>query len=81
MLTKQIIRHYRQFRKGGYRSKGALRNARIQCSWERIDESLVRLVAHPDECWTFDDLCGDVYDEDYNASSVPEYRMKKTGRN
>lgn len=53
-----------------------LKNAKlltfIDNNWDKLESAgLVRCRIEPDECCSYDDLCGDTYDVALNASTVP----------
>jgi hypothetical protein len=70
-------RHYRTLRKAGWLARHAWSAAQTRTAWDRAAfADNVRLNVEPDDCMSFDDLCGDTFNPKANPD-IPPARLER----
>jgi hypothetical protein len=71
-MDKRIKKEYFLLRSKGWKAIHALRDARIKIKFEDLEaDGMVRIVAEPDEAYTWAGHGGDCYNVDLLADTVP----------
>lgn len=84
-MRPYIAREYARLRAKGWHAAQALRAARVEFAWWRREcgdhdqpdaTHCVRIRCKPDDCVSFDDLCGDMFSSRANPG-IPPARLER----